>query len=77
VVKSLRVMAVATSQGMFMSTSSCSNATTTSNVQPSTVYACREYEVHLRYAYVMFGLVSTLVVLTKAKEKLPLKIELL
>jgi hypothetical protein len=69
-------MAVVTSQGMFTSTSSSSIATTT-NVQPSTVFACREYEVHLRYAYVMFRLVSTQVVLTNAEEKLPLEIELL
>ncbi len=40
-------------------------------------YACREYGVHLLYAYVMFGLVSTLVVITNTKEELPLKIELL
>jgi hypothetical protein len=69
-------MAIATCQGMFTSTS-CSSIATTTNVQPSTVFACREYEVHLRYAHVMFGLVSTLVVPTNEKEKLLLKIELL
>jgi hypothetical protein len=62
---------------MFTSTNSVGSATTTNNVQPSTVFACREYEVHLRDAYVMFKLISPLVVLTNAKEKLPLKIELL
>jgi hypothetical protein len=76
VVNLLRVTAVATSQGKFTSTSSSSSATT-SNVQPSTVSACREHEVHLRSAYVMFKLVSPLAVLTNNKEELPLKIELL
>jgi hypothetical protein len=70
-------MAVVASQGIFMSTRSRSSATITNIIQPSTVLPAGGYGGHLLLAYVRSGPVSTLVVLTNNKGKLPLKIELL
>ncbi len=64
-------MLVVTSQGIFKSARSRSSATTTNNIQPSTVWHAGGYGVHLLLAYVMSGPVSTLVVLTNI-EQLPL-----
>jgi hypothetical protein len=55
-----------------MSTRSRSSATNTNIIQPSTVLPADGYGVHLLLAYVMSGPVSTLVVLTNIKGKLPL-----